>query len=100
MITGVLTKIFGSRNERLLKRLQSDVARINALEPELVKLSDEQLGAKTAEFRTRLSNGESLDNLGTGRPCEASAYADWEPCVAASAAVCYNRWISWAVPTQ
>jgi len=63
MITKALTKIFGSRNSRLLKRMQQDVLRINAFEPELAKLTDEQLRAKTAEFKTRVSNGESLDNL-------------------------------------
>ncbi len=63
MITNVLTKIFGSRNERLVKRLQTDVVRINEFEPQLASLSDEQLRAKTAEFKTRLSNGDSLDSL-------------------------------------
>ncbi len=63
MITKALTKIFGSRNSRLLKRMQQDVLRINALEPEIAKLSDEQLRAKTAEFKTRVANGESLDSL-------------------------------------
>ncbi|MDO8703570.1 MAG: preprotein translocase subunit SecA [Sulfuricaulis sp.] len=63
MITKTLTKIFGSRNSRLLKRMQQDVARINALEPEITKLSAEQLRAKTAEFMTRVANGESLDSL-------------------------------------
>ena len=63
MITKALTKIFGSRNSRLLKRMQQDVVRINALEPELAKLTDEQLRAKTAEFKTRVSNGASLDSL-------------------------------------
>src|SRR3989344_1412903 len=63
MITKALTKIFGSRNSRLLKRMQQDVVRINAIEPELAKLTDEQLRAKTSEFKTRVSNGESLDSL-------------------------------------
>ena len=63
MITKALTRIFGSRNSRLLKRMQQDVARINALEPEFTKLTDEQLRIKTAEFRTRVSNGESLNDL-------------------------------------
>ena len=63
MISKALTKIFGSRNARLLKRMQQDVARINALESEIAKLSDEQLRAKTAELKTRVSNGESLDSL-------------------------------------
>jgi preprotein translocase subunit SecA len=63
MITKALTKIFGSRNSRLLKRMQQDVVHINALEPGLAKLTDEQLRAKTSEFKTRVSNGESLDSL-------------------------------------
>ena len=63
MITTVLTKIFGSRNSRLLKQLQQDVARINALESGIAELTDEQLRAKTAEFKTRASNGETLDTL-------------------------------------
>jgi preprotein translocase subunit SecA len=63
MITKALTKIFGSRNSRLLKRMQQDVARINALEPAIAKLTDEELRAKTAEFKTRFSNGEGLESL-------------------------------------
>ncbi len=63
MITKALTKIFGSRNSRLLKRMQQDVARINALEPDIAKLSDEQLRAKTAEFKTRIAKGDSLESL-------------------------------------
>jgi preprotein translocase subunit SecA len=63
MITKALTKIFGSRNSRLLKRMQHDVVRINALEPDFEKLTDERLRAKTAEFKTRLSNGENLESL-------------------------------------
>jgi len=54
MITNVLTKIFGSRNERLLKQYSRTVDRINALEPEMARLSDAALGAKTNEFRQRL----------------------------------------------
>ena len=63
MITKALTKIFGSRNTRLIKRMQQDAARINALESGISQLTDEQLRAKTAEFKTRVSNGETLDNL-------------------------------------
>ena len=63
MITKVLTKIFGSRNSRLLKAMQRQVERINTLEPSVVALSDEALRAKTAEFRTRVSQGEELDAL-------------------------------------
>jgi preprotein translocase subunit SecA len=63
MITKVLTKIFGSRNSRLLKAMQWQVERINALEPGIVALSDDVLRAKTAEFKTRLSQGEELNNV-------------------------------------
>jgi preprotein translocase subunit SecA len=63
MFNKVLTRIFGSRNDRLLGQLQKNVARINALEPELQKLDDAALQAKTAEFRERVANGESLDKL-------------------------------------
>ncbi|TSE21354.1 Protein translocase subunit SecA [Tepidimonas alkaliphilus] len=58
-----LTKIFGSRNDRLLKGYRRIVERINALEAPLQLLSDEQLQAKTAEFRQRLAQGQSLDDL-------------------------------------
>ena len=63
MATNFLTKIFGSRNDRLLKQYRKTVARINALEPELEKLSDEQLRAKTQEFQNRLAQGQTLDDL-------------------------------------
>jgi preprotein translocase subunit SecA len=59
----VLTKIFGSRNDRLLKQYARTVARINALEPEVAKLSDGALQGKTAEFRKRLAEGAALDDL-------------------------------------
>ena len=54
MIQGVLKKIFGSRNERLLKQYGRTVREINALEPEISRLSDEQLRAKTDEFKKRV----------------------------------------------
>ncbi|KAI94992.1 preprotein translocase subunit SecA [Rhodomicrobium udaipurense JA643] len=57
------TKIFGSSNDRLLKSFQSRVAPINALEPKFQALSDDELRAKTVEFRERLANGEHLDKL-------------------------------------
>jgi len=63
MATNILTKIFGSRNDRLLKQYRSVVARINALEPEFEKLSDEALKAKTQEFKTRVANGETLEAI-------------------------------------
>ncbi|NIC40145.1 preprotein translocase subunit SecA [Aquabacterium sp. A08] len=58
-----LTKIFGSRNDRLLKTYRKTVARINGMEAQFEKLSDEQLQAKTAEFQQRVANGETLDAL-------------------------------------
>jgi preprotein translocase subunit SecA len=63
MISGILTKIFGSRNERLLKHYQRNIGRINALEPAVSALSDEQLRARTDEFRQRVAAGETLDQL-------------------------------------
>ena len=63
MATNFLTKLFGSRNDRLLKQYRKTVARINAMEPEYEKLSDEALKAKTQEFKDRVANGESLDHL-------------------------------------
>ncbi|GAB4358155.1 MAG: preprotein translocase subunit SecA [Gammaproteobacteria bacterium] len=63
MVNKLLSKIFGSRNERLIKRMSRQVQAINALEPEIEKLSDEELRAKTDEFRRRHSEGESLDAL-------------------------------------
>ena len=59
----LLTQIFGSRNQRLLKKLQKNVRDINALEATLEALSDEALKAKTAEFRTRIAAGASADDL-------------------------------------
>ncbi|KKC34304.1 preprotein translocase subunit SecA [Devosia psychrophila] len=56
-------RIFGSPSDRSVKRFQSNVAAINALEPELEKLGDEALRARTAEFRASLENGGSLDDL-------------------------------------
>ncbi|MBB3227666.1 preprotein translocase subunit SecA [Luteibacter sp. Sphag1AF] len=63
MFNRALTSIFGSRNERVLRELSKNVRRINALEPEFEKLSDDQLKAKTEEFRQRLAAGETLDKL-------------------------------------
>jgi preprotein translocase subunit SecA len=63
MTTGFLQKIFGSRNQRLVKQYQKTVAAINALEPQIEQLTDDQLRAKTGEFRQRVASGESLDKL-------------------------------------
>lgn len=63
MLPKILTSIFGSRNERLLKEYRKTVAKINALEPSFEPLSDDQLRAKTEEFKQRATKGESLDDL-------------------------------------
>ncbi|AXE30192.1 preprotein translocase subunit SecA [Chromobacterium phragmitis] len=63
MISSLLKKVFGSRNDRLLKQYRQTVARINALEPAMQALSDDALAAKTQEFRDRLSKGGTLDDL-------------------------------------
>ncbi|APD50842.1 preprotein translocase subunit SecA [Francisella hispaniensis] len=59
----LVQKIIGSRNERFIKKVSKIVQKINSLESEFEKLSDEQLKAKTLEYRQRLANGEILDNL-------------------------------------
>ncbi len=63
MFKFILRKIFGTQNERDLKRMQPQVAQINALEPSLRELSDEQLRAKTDEFKKRALAGEALESL-------------------------------------
>ena len=61
---GALAKtLFGSENERVLKRMQASVDAINGLESELEALSDEELAVRTTWFRGRIENGESLDDL-------------------------------------
>jgi preprotein translocase subunit SecA len=63
MLNSLLTRIFGSRNERLLRQFQKDVAKINALEPELERLNDAALQRKTSEFKDRLAKGATIDSL-------------------------------------
>jgi preprotein translocase subunit SecA len=63
MIPGLLKKIFGSRNDRLIKQYTQVVRKINALEAGISALSDEALRSKTAEFKARVANGETLDAL-------------------------------------
>jgi preprotein translocase subunit SecA len=63
MLNSFLTRIFGSRNERVLRQLGKSVAQINALEPKFQGLSDADLQAKTEEFRRRLADGATLDSL-------------------------------------
>ncbi len=63
MISTLLTKIIGSRNDRTLKALRKIVKQINAMEPQFEALSDQELQAKTAEYRQRLVQGETLEQL-------------------------------------
>jgi preprotein translocase subunit SecA len=63
MLLNVLTKVFGSKNERELKRMQPLVERINALEPEFKAMRDDQLKALAPKFKERIEQGEPLDNL-------------------------------------
>jgi len=63
MITQLITKIIGSRNDRYLKKLRKVVDEINKLEPQMQSLSDEELKAKTTEFKQRVESGESLDSI-------------------------------------
>ncbi|WP_150468217.1 preprotein translocase subunit SecA [Francisella sp. SYW-9] len=60
---GLVQKIVGSRNDRFIKKISKTVDKINSLEPEVEKLTDEQIKARTTEFKERLANGESLDSL-------------------------------------
>ncbi len=63
MLGSITKKIFGSRNDRLIRQYNKTVEKVNALEPEMEKLSDAELQAKTAEFRSRLEADETLDGL-------------------------------------
>jgi preprotein translocase subunit SecA len=63
MLGALARTLFGTANDRIVKGFDKPVAKINALEPELAKLSDEQLKGKTVEFRERLAKGETLDDL-------------------------------------
>ncbi|MER1690221.1 preprotein translocase subunit SecA [Proteus mirabilis] len=63
MLGKIVTKIFGSRNERAIRRMRKVVAQINQLEPEFEKLTDDELKAKTDEFRERLKKGEKEEGI-------------------------------------
>ncbi len=63
MIGKLMTKVFGSKNDRVLKKIQPLVDKINSLEADIVKLDDDGLRAKTVEFKERVAQGESLDDL-------------------------------------
>lgn len=62
-MAGILTKIFGDGNQKQVKRIEKQVDQIEALEPEMEKLSDNDLQMKTNEFKERIADGEDLDNL-------------------------------------
>ena len=63
MIEGTLAKVFGTKHDREIKKIRPMVAAINDLEPQLQKLSDQELAAKTVDFKQRVDNGASLDDL-------------------------------------
>jgi preprotein translocase subunit SecA len=63
MLGNLLKKVFGTRNQRLVKEYSQTVKRINALEPEVAKLSDEALAARTVEFKQRVADGAPIDDL-------------------------------------
>ena len=63
MFNQLLTKLFGSRNERVLRQYQKQIARINQMEEGLKALDDAALKAKTGEFKQRIEKGETLDQL-------------------------------------
>ncbi|MCS4533378.1 preprotein translocase subunit SecA [Neisseria montereyensis] len=63
MLTNLAKKVFGSRNDRLLKQYRKTVSKINDLEPTIKALSDDELKAKTPEFRQRIADGASLDSI-------------------------------------
>ncbi len=63
MLNKLIKKVFGSRNDRLVKKMLKSVEQINVLEPALSELSDEALAAKTAEFRKRIAEGASSNDL-------------------------------------
>ncbi|WP_068267707.1 preprotein translocase subunit SecA [Caviibacter abscessus] len=63
MFENILNKLFGTTDEKIIKQLRKKVAKINAIEPEYIAMSNEQLQAKTQEFKERLKNGETLDDI-------------------------------------
>src|SRR5712692_4552996 len=63
MLQTLLAKVVGTQNDRELKRLRPIVGEVNAFEPAIQALSDEQLRGKTVEFRQRIANGDALDDL-------------------------------------
>ena len=73
MFDELLTKIFGSRNDRLIKQYQRKVAQINKLEPAIQALSDAELQGKTQEFRDRIAKGATTDERARHAPLRRAA---------------------------
>lgn len=69
MFVKLVTKMFGSRNDRLLKKMRKEVDQINALEPVIEALSDSEVKAKTQEFRERIEAGDTLEQILPGSIC-------------------------------
>ena len=86
MYNWIIKKIIGSRNERYLKKLKPTIERINELEEQLQKLSEEEVRAKTDEFRNRLANGETTDDIMeeafavVKNACRRMCGRSWEVC--------------------
>ena len=81
LLDTILAKVVGTQNEREVKRLRPIVGEVNAFEPAIQALTDEQLRGKTAEFRQRLANGETLDSLGPNLGLDGAAFhGHWELC--------------------
>ena len=62
-VIDIINKIFGTSDEKIIKKMRKDVEKINALEPSMEALTDAELGNKTNEFKERLAKGETLDDL-------------------------------------
>ncbi|MBN2267606.1 MAG: preprotein translocase subunit SecA [Candidatus Babeliaceae bacterium] len=63
MIARILARVFGTQNERMLKQIQPIVERVNALEPQIARLSNEEMAAKTVDFRSQIAQGRALDDI-------------------------------------
>ena len=63
MVLNFLTKLLGSSNDRILKKIQPIIDQINEFEPQIQALSDSQISEKTTEFKNRLAKGEALDDI-------------------------------------
>ncbi len=81
MLSGLLKKIFGSRNDRLVRQYFLAVRKINALEPEISALPDEALRGKTAEFKQRVADGErgQLDAAAPDGPARQALLQTTQP---------------------